>query len=150
MYYHNGGPNTMPYLGLSWATMQTLTCRSYNQKPRFPEFTDGQKRNGGTICAQAWDAFDANTRGDLETGEEEAEENFLTDGDGMYVLALLPNFLHLDLSMTGTEGSAEMERESVTELPNTKRQPVQHQSPTKQKRKLLEELAEARDTKRRK
>ena len=30
----------MAYLGLSWATMQTLTCWSYNQKPRFPEFTD--------------------------------------------------------------------------------------------------------------
>ena len=40
MYYHNGGPNTMAYLGLSWATMQTLTCQSYNWKPRFPEFTD--------------------------------------------------------------------------------------------------------------
>ena len=40
MYYHNGGPNTLPYLGLLWATMQTLTCQSYNQKPGFPEFTD--------------------------------------------------------------------------------------------------------------
>ena len=40
--------------------------------------------------AQAWDAFDANTRGGLETSEEEAEENFLTDGDGVYVMVLLP------------------------------------------------------------
>ena len=39
--------------------------------------------------AQAWDAFDAITRGELETSEEEAEENFLTDGDGMYVVVLL-------------------------------------------------------------
>lgn len=40
--------------------------------------------------AQAWDAFDAKTRGELETSEEEAEENFLTDGDGVYVMILLP------------------------------------------------------------
>ena len=40
--------------------------------------------------AQAWDAFDTNTRGELETSEEEAEEKFLTDGDGMYVMILLP------------------------------------------------------------
>ena len=30
----------MAYLGLLWASMQTLTCRSHNRKPRFPEFTD--------------------------------------------------------------------------------------------------------------
>jgi len=94
--------------------------------------------------AQAWDAFDAKTRGELETSEEEGEENFLTDGDGM------------------TEDSSEMGRESeraVTEGPSSEPEvstppPVQRQaysqSPTKQKRRILEELAEARDTKRRK
>ena len=45
--------------------------------------------------AQAWDAFDAKTRGELETSEEDAEENFLTDGDGVYVM-VFTQVAHLD------------------------------------------------------
>jgi hypothetical protein len=47
--------------------------------------TETQRWDELLKVAQAWDAFDAETRGELETSEEEAEENFLTDGDGVYV-----------------------------------------------------------------
>ena len=47
--------------------------------------TETQRWDELLKVAQAWDAFDAKIRGELETSEEEAEENFLTDGDGMYV-----------------------------------------------------------------
>jgi hypothetical protein len=57
--------------------------------------TETQRWDDLLKVAQAWDAFDANVRGELETSEEEAEENFLTDGDGMYVMALLSKLLHL-------------------------------------------------------
>lgn len=109
--------------------------------------------------AQAWDAFDAKTRGELETSEEEAEENFLTDGDGVYVMVLLPCTPGLKHNYR-TEDSSEMGRESeraVTEgslsEPEESTPPQRQaysQSPTKLKRRILEELAEARDTKRRK
>jgi hypothetical protein len=124
--------------------------------------TETQRWDELLKVAQAWDAFDANTRGELETSEEEAEENFLTDGDGMYVMVLLSK-LHTGLKHNyRTEDSSEMGRESdrpVTEGPSSEPEastppPVQRQaysqSPTKQKRKILEELVEARDTKRRK
>ena len=56
--------------------------------------SETQRWDGLLNVAQAWDAFDTNTRGELETSEEEAEEKFLTDGDGMYVMVLLPK-LHI-------------------------------------------------------
>jgi hypothetical protein len=121
--------------------------------------TETQRWDDLLKVAQAWDAFDANTRGDLETSEEEAEENFMTDGDEMYVLNFVAQFLVPGLEHNRTEDSSEMETEPVTELdPPSEAEvstppPVQRQaysqSPTKQKRRILEELAEARDTKRR-
>ena len=51
--------------------------------------TETQRWDDLLKVAQAWDAFDTNTRGELDTSEEEAEEKFLTDGDGMYVIVLL-------------------------------------------------------------
>lgn len=62
--------------------------------------TETQRWDKLLEVAQAWDAFDGNTRGELETSEEEAEENFLTDGDGMCVIVCCPSSRDLDLSIT--------------------------------------------------
>ena len=123
--------------------------------------TETQRWDELLKVAQAWDAFDAHTRGELETSEEEAEEKFLTDGDGMYVIALLPKLSRSGLKYNdySSEDSSEVGRESermdeesepeALTLPPVRRQ-AYSQSPTKMKRRMLEELAEARDTKRRK
>ena len=91
--------------GISKGADETVLCPKCRARcPRddveLVHMTETQRWDDLLKVAQAWDAFDANTRGDLETSEEEAEENFLTDGDGMYVIAFLPEFLPLDLSIT--------------------------------------------------
>jgi len=155
--------------GISKGADETVLCaecraRHARDDVELVHMTETQRWDELLKVAQAWDAFDANTRGELETSEEEVEENFLTDGDGVYVIACCPGHCNLDLSIItySTEDSSEMGRDSDRPIvgdPSSEPEastppPVQRQaysqSPTKQKRKILEELAEARDSKRRK
>ncbi|KAF8812236.1 hypothetical protein BYT27DRAFT_7335534 [Phlegmacium glaucopus] len=129
--------------GISKGADETILCAECRvQHPRddveLVHMTETQRWDELLKVAQAWDAFDANTRGELETSEEEAEDNFLTDGDGMTE----------DSSEMGNVEDPSFEHEASTPPP-VQRQAYSN-SPTKQKRRILEELAEARDTKRRK
>ena len=65
------------------------SARHFRDDVELVHMTETQRWDDLLKVARAWDAFDSNTRGELETSEEEAEENFLTDGDGMYVMVLL-------------------------------------------------------------
>ncbi|KDR83965.1 hypothetical protein GALMADRAFT_236510 [Galerina marginata CBS 339.88] len=87
--------------------------------------------------AQAWDAFDV--RGEEETIDEEAEENFMTDRTRTS-----------EVSSESEAGRPSSEAASTADddRPSTP-PPVSHnrpfsESPTKEKRKILEQLAEDR------
>ncbi|KAF8165547.1 hypothetical protein B0H34DRAFT_689525 [Crassisporium funariophilum] len=103
------------------------------------------------VVAQAWDAFDVH-RGAQATSEEEAEENFLTDGDGTS-----SSGTGQELEAMAQDTSSEIEIESVSvRSPRDPSTPPPGQgrsyseSPMKEKRKMLEQLAEVRASKRRK
>jgi len=69
---------------------ETVKCADVECERSFPRdelelvhYTEQERWDQLLLHAQAWTAFDR--RGEMGTSEEEAEENFLTDGDGMYV-----------------------------------------------------------------
>ncbi|KAF8969439.1 hypothetical protein BDZ97DRAFT_1915393 [Flammula alnicola] len=134
-------------------TVLCPTCRAVSSRDEIQlvHMTEQGRWDQLLMVAQAWAAFDH--RGAQETSEEEDEDNFMTDGDGT-------SEAHSETNKTdeGTLSEAAPvttdEEEALLE-PSTP-PPVSgrpfSQSPMKEKRKRLEQLAEerARAQKRRK
>ncbi|KAF8914190.1 hypothetical protein CPB84DRAFT_1742000 [Gymnopilus junonius] len=117
--------------------------------------------------AHAWDAFDI--QGEGETSEEEAEEDFLIDNAETYAQFLqvcfcfLHRFDHYSSdkpevsSAVGTKASEDVQSEVASVIdednqnksPSPPPKPSFSQSPTKVKRKIIQQLAERTRSKRR-
>lgn len=115
------------------------------------QYTASQQWDELLDVAKAWAAMDR--RAENDTSEEEAEEGFLDDGDTTtrYVAALYPAaYTHVERSSRQAEGEHsdvpeipddEGEDEEVGPPPPTISQTSYAQSPTKEKREKLEQLA---------
>ncbi|KAF8204715.1 hypothetical protein BJ912DRAFT_939133 [Pholiota molesta] len=94
--------------------------------------------------AQAWDAFDR--RGGLETSEEEDEENFINDGSGRSEVSV-----ENDETSSQEPGTHTTDAEdSKASTPPPSRVTPFHESPTKEKKKRLANLAAERAKKKQK
>ncbi|CAA7260056.1 unnamed protein product [Cyclocybe aegerita] len=131
-------------------TVKCPQCREPSQRDALEliHMTEENRWDALLEIAQDWTAFD--NRGELETSKEEAEEEFITDGDGTSECSSEAGHSTNHAEDAAPDGGPETANNNDSSGPATTPHRSFSASPRKEKRKILEGLVDRRTRKRQK